>query len=505
MSKGYFSYIRVSTVRQGQTGTSLTEQKEAIQRYANRWNLRIVKEFEEKETAAKSGRPVFHQMLRLLKRQEAAGLIVHKIDRSARNLRDWAELGELIDGGVEIHFANENLDLESRGGRLSADIQAVVAADYVRNLREEVKKGFYGRLKQGFYPMRAPLGYLDRGAGQAKEPDPAVAPLVEKAFQLYSSGEVSIRQLTRIMFDAGLRTRGGNKVSPNSMATILHNPFYSGVIKIGQEMFVGRHRSIVSKDLFDRTQAAFACRYIKKTRKHDFLFRRLIKCGRCVRSLTGETQKARVYYRCHNNACAGAIIREDAISTSLVEVFSRIRFSEQENQRLQNLIGHHFEENRQLQESLKQSLTLQLEQSQSRLNSLTDVYLDGLLDKESYIAKKNQLVGNTQVITEKLDHVKRVDDCFEDHLKKMFELANTAYLSYEMGNVEEKRRMVKSVCSNLLVKDKKLLIKLNYPFELIIRRSDVSNGGPARRSTRTLSRLASQLIKYIKSRKDKGG
>jgi hypothetical protein len=40
-----------------------------------------------------------------------------------------------------VHFANDSLDLNTRGGRLSADIQAVVAADYIRNLREEAKKG----------------------------------------------------------------------------------------------------------------------------------------------------------------------------------------------------------------------------------------------------------------------------------------------------------------------------------------------------------------------------
>ncbi len=40
----------------------------------------------------------------------------------------------------------------------SADIQGVVAADYVRNLREETKKGLYGRLKQGIYPLGAPIG-----------------------------------------------------------------------------------------------------------------------------------------------------------------------------------------------------------------------------------------------------------------------------------------------------------------------------------------------------------
>src|ERR1041384_8566328 len=134
--KRYFSYIRVSTLRQGQHGTSLTEQREAIKRYAQRWNLTIIEEFEEKETAAKFGRPIFNRMLKALKRGQADGVLIHKIDRSARNLRDWADLGELIDQGIEVHFANESLDLHSRAGRLSADIQAVVAADYIRHLRE---------------------------------------------------------------------------------------------------------------------------------------------------------------------------------------------------------------------------------------------------------------------------------------------------------------------------------------------------------------------------------
>src|SRR6201981_1788237 len=95
-----------------------------------------------------------------------------KNSRKKRPLRTWAELGELIDKGIEVPFANEGLDLYSRGGRLSADIQAVVAADYIRNLREETKKGFYGRLKQGLYPIRAPIGYLDNGAAKPKTIDP---------------------------------------------------------------------------------------------------------------------------------------------------------------------------------------------------------------------------------------------------------------------------------------------------------------------------------------------
>src|SRR5215467_13369522 len=203
--KKFFGYIRVSTAKQGEQGVSLQEQKSAIERYSQRNDLEIAGWFEERETAAKRGRPVFNQMLKLLKHGKAGGVIIHKIDRSARNLKDWADLGELIDQGIEVHFANESLDLNSRGGRLSADIQAVVAADYIRNLREETKKGFYGRLKQGLYPLPAPTGYLDRGKGKAKEIDPIQAPLVKTAFRLYATGGYNLKSLQDKMATLGLK------------------------------------------------------------------------------------------------------------------------------------------------------------------------------------------------------------------------------------------------------------------------------------------------------------
>src|ERR1039458_2891405 len=102
----YFAYIRVSTARQGEQGVSLEQQRDAINQYAERNRMELAQWFEERETAARAGRPVFGQMIRLLKSGKARGVLIHKIDRSARNLKDWADLGEIIDRGVEVHFAN---------------------------------------------------------------------------------------------------------------------------------------------------------------------------------------------------------------------------------------------------------------------------------------------------------------------------------------------------------------------------------------------------------------
>ena len=256
VKKQFFGYVRVSTAKQGDKGVSLTEQRDAIVRYGQRYGLPIVRWFEERETAAKRGRAVFSQMMHLLRRGHAQGVLIHKIDRSARNLKDWADLGELIDTGVEVHFANESLDLNTRGGRLSADIQAVVAADYIRNLREEAKKGFYGRLKQGVYPIGAPIGYRDCGAGKPKEPDEMMAPLVTQTFEAYGTGHFSLARLVEEMYTRGLRNRRGSKVTINGISTLLNNPFYISVIRIKKtgELFRGAHKPIVAKALFDRVQ-----------------------------------------------------------------------------------------------------------------------------------------------------------------------------------------------------------------------------------------------------------
>lgn len=235
--KNYFAYTRVSTVKQGQHGVSLQEQKSEIERYAGQKGLAISTWFEERETAAKLGRRVFSDLMKRLRKGEAAGVIIHKIDRSARNLRDWVDIAQLTDDGIEVHFTRESLDLQSSSGRLAADVQAVVATNYIRNLREETIKGFYGRLKQGISPLPAPIGYLDAGRGKPKTIDPVRGPLVKRVFTLYATGRFSHESLTVAMRQQEFRTKGGKPVSKNSIAWMLGNPFYFGLFAAATHPF----------------------------------------------------------------------------------------------------------------------------------------------------------------------------------------------------------------------------------------------------------------------------
>jgi len=495
--KNYFGYIRVSTQRQGAHGVSLQEQKAAIEAYAQRTGLAVVAWYEERETAAKRGRRVFAQMMKELARGKADGIIIHKIDRSARNLRDWADLGELIDRGVDVHFAHDALDLRSRGGRLSADIQAVVAADYIRNLREETRKGFYGRLKQGLYPLRAPIGYRDMGRGKPKEIDPIKGPLVRAAFELYATAEWNFDTLLAELARRGLRGHGNARLSRNGLTTMLNNPFYVGLISIRKtgEMFEGVHPPLVSKALYNHVQAVLRGRRggVMPLR-HDFVFRRLLRCGACSATLIGERHKERyVYYRCQGPSCHGTCINEIIINDRFRVQFARLAFTEVERGDLRDMITELRGSAAIEREKREQSLRMQLAQCEERLARLIDALIDGLIDKSTFDARKRSLLVEKRGLMDQL-LAKDTEKLIADKIEEFLELSNTAELSYASPIVAEKRDVVNSTTSNCMVYGKTPAITLKSPYQELINLRNSIGSDPQRDDTRTLAQRAFEIM-----------
>jgi DNA invertase Pin-like site-specific DNA recombinase/uncharacterized protein YueI len=497
--KSLFGYVRVSTAKQGQHGVSLQEQRDAIVRFAQRFSLGLTEWFEERETAAKRGRPVFSKMLKLLRQGKADGVIIHKIDRGARNLKDWADLGELIDHGIEVHFANEGLDLHSRGGRLSADIQAVVAADFIRNLREETRKGFYGRIKQGLYPLPAPLGYLDKGGGRVKEADPSKAPLVRKAFELYGSTRYNLDGLVEEMARLGLRNRKEKRVTRNGMSRLLNNPFYLGLIRLQStgETFPGSHQPLITKSLYERVQNILNGRTNTRTGRHQFLFRRLLKCRRCGYSAIAEEHKNHVYYRCQSVACAPTCIREEIVEQEMLRAFGPLRFTDEERVYLKAKVAHLKETWQTDREAHVNALRLSLGSLHERLNRLTDAFIDGTIEKDLFERRKTGLLLEQKQAEESLRELQANGHLIPDRLSEFLELAGSAYFQYKLALPEEKRDLLQIVTSNRWVQQKNVEVTLAPAFREVANRLENSIGSPYRDIPRTLDGLLERLLKHF--------
>ncbi len=502
----YFAYTRVSTKKQGEKGVSLDEQRDAIARYAKANGLSVGEWLEERETAAKGGRPVFSQMLDRLRNREAAGVIIHKIDRSARNLKDWADLGVLIDRGVDVHFAHEAMDLASRGGRLSADIQAIVAADYIRNLRSEIRKGMYGRLKQGLYPLGAPVGYLDQGKGKPKVPDPTKAPLVRQLFEVYATGAHTLHTLRKVADEIGFTNLRGGRISINGLSTILNNPFYCGVIRMKStgETFKGIHKPIVSTALFDHVQDVLCGRVSARPVKHDFLLRRLLRCRRCGYTLIGERQKGYIYYRCHTRRCRPTSIREDDADKQIGLVFAEVQLTRCELTELRKLLDKRSKTWGVDRTAMVEGAKLDVDRLKQRAERLTDALVDGALDQSVFNERRQRLVVDIRAAEKRVEALQSLSDDVQREMAKILEQLESLQRSYERGVPFERRDLITEVTSNRLLAGKNLAVELHEPFRTVANRPKFSSSTPLRERTRTLDSLFETLWQYACSQVSAG-
>ncbi len=490
--KKYAAYIRVSTVRQGEKGTSLLEQKAAIERYAHREGLLVSSWFEEKETAAKVGRSVFMAMLKKIHKGEFEGLILHKIDRGARNLKDWAELSHLSDAGIDVRVAGDSVDLTSRGGRLSADIQAVVAADYIRNLRDEVKKGQRGRLKQGLFPWAAPYGYISQGPGKPHAVDPAKAPLVRSAFEAYATGEFSIKTLRHHMAGRGLVTPTGGALSVNSMHHLLTRTYYFGLIQVRNESFAGIHEPIISARLFTAAQDVLHGRAKRQGYgERYYIFQQKIKCRNCSKNLYAETQKGHVYYRCHQEGCQGVCISEKRIRSQLRDIIYKRLGDGRNGPLIRKAFDQRMDDMSKASEKAEHQSSLRRGNLNAQLERLTDAYLDQAIDRPTYETRKQrilvELLAGAQAPVGKSGQ-------FETRVAKFLELLDSLRDMEEAEFTEDQRRTIRAIVSNLVASGKSVDIYWRSGFSALFDGPKLTVGGAAHDTYRTLSAEVAEKV-----------
>jgi DNA invertase Pin-like site-specific DNA recombinase len=485
--KQLFAYIRVSDPKQ-KTGVSLIEQRSIIERYAARMGAEIIQWFEETRTAAKAGRPVFTRLVKLLRAGRAEGVVIHKLDRGTRNFRDWAEIDELIERGIEVYVANENLDLRSRGGRLAADVQVAVAVDYIRNLREEALKGIHGRLKQGILPNGVGIGYLDTGAGQPKAIDPKKGPLVKRIFELYASGAHTLRDMTAEAERIGLRNRNRRPLRMQEIHKILRNPFYAGIIRSKRfGVFPGVHTPLVQQALFDRVQAVLDGKFVRRAKRHEFLFRRFMHCKTCGRSLIGSERKGFIYYRCSTMRCPTTSIREDRVDAEIRSLLRCITLSNAETELLEREIAALSADDTTVRASRKTALTESFAAVNARLSRLTDLLLDEKIVPQEHEEKRASLLAERMRLEQDLAALDAGDIDVAAIVREIVGLARSPETLYESADAAQKRQLLEIVMSDCVASGKTLEFSVREPFATIANRHYLQSGGQLYDTPRTFS------------------
>ena len=306
------AYLRVSTKEQvergGQAeGFSIPAQREALQRKAESLRATIVAEFVDAGESAKSAdRPDLQRMLGYLSENRTDFVLVHKVDRLARNrVDDIAITMAIKKSGAQLVSATENID-ETPSGMLLHGIMSSIAEFYSRNLATEVHKGMSQKAKTGGTPGKVPIGYLNVGrlTPEGREErtvvvDPERAPRLSWAFSAFATGEWTIRSLADELERRGLRSRQTPKVAsrpvrPNVLQSILTNPYYKGLVVYRGVTHPGRHTPLTSVATWQQVQDVLAAHATgEKQREHPHYLKSSILCGDCGSRLIVSMAKNR--------------------------------------------------------------------------------------------------------------------------------------------------------------------------------------------------------------------
>jgi DNA invertase Pin-like site-specific DNA recombinase len=224
-------YARVSSQEQAKEGFSIPAQDKLLRSYAQNHHLEIGAAFTDIETAKRAGRTGFDAMVAYLRKNSSCRvLLVEKTDRLYRNFRDWVTIDEIR--GLEVHFVKEGTVIsdESRSSeKFIHGIKVLMAKNFIDNLSEETRKGMVEKASQGIWPSYAPIGYLNADGANGKrtiKPDPVLAPLVRRLYELCATGQHSVKELAAIAQSERL-TRGG-AINKSTVNKILRNRVYSG-------------------------------------------------------------------------------------------------------------------------------------------------------------------------------------------------------------------------------------------------------------------------------------
>jgi DNA invertase Pin-like site-specific DNA recombinase len=212
----FFSYLRVSTDKQGERGYGLEAQRKAITDYLNGGSWELLGEFVEVESGRRSdNRPELAKALAACKRHRAK-LVIAKLDRLSRNV---AFIATLMDGKVDFvccDFPSAN--------RLTLHILAAVAEHEREMISDRTKAGLATAKARGVQlGNRRNLAEAQaQGArGNKASADAFAARVLPVIRDIQKSGATSLRAIAAALAARGLPTARGGEWTPVQVGAVL--------------------------------------------------------------------------------------------------------------------------------------------------------------------------------------------------------------------------------------------------------------------------------------------
>ena len=441
--------------------------------------LEIVASLCEAKTAKEPGRMKFAEMLSLLEKGKADGIIAWHPDRLARNS---------VDGGKIIHFVDRGLIRSLKfptfwfeptpQGLFMLNIAFGQSKYFVDNLRENVKRGLRQKIRNGVWPGWAPVGYINNPKTRGIDIDPEKSRLVKKVFELYATGNYPLHSLANWCIKHNLKGNKNNKISVSSLQKILQNIFYIGLMKFKGEVFEATHEPLISKKLFDTCQEVMAKRGKKKDiRKHHFAFLGLLKCALCGCAITAEIQKGHHYYHCtkKKGPCQEKhYLREETLTEQIKNFLQKVSLSSQDTEKVLAELEKDEERAKEDAKTSVQNLKTELTQIEAKLEKLLDAYLGEVISADDYKARKENLVTKKVELGEKIRDFEQNGLSWLEPARELVLSLNQAAKLIGSESKEEMTTFLKTIGSNHVLENRQFVFAPKIQYKLVAERSEAN-------------------------------
>jgi site-specific DNA recombinase len=232
-------YSRVSTEEQAREGLSVDAQIEKCEAYCKARGWEIYRIYKDAGFSAGSlDRPSMELMLRDANEAKFDIILVYKIDRFSRKLRDLIlVLESLKEKNINFTSVTEQIDTTSAMGEAFFQIIGVFAQLERGMVKERVELAFDRKIGMGESLSRAPFGYLYQN--KKLVPDPENSHKVEEIFKMWAAG-INYREIC-----------AKYNLSNSNIYALIKNPVYTGKVKYKGELFKGTHKALITEELFN--------------------------------------------------------------------------------------------------------------------------------------------------------------------------------------------------------------------------------------------------------------
>ena len=511
-------YTRVSTEDQAREGYSLAVQRDYLIDFAKRqgWQIHYPggkdKVYEDDGYSGSStDRPAMNQLLEDARAGKFDLILVYKLDRFSRRLRDILNILDELDSlGIQFKSATEPYETTSSSGKLMLQ-QLGSFAEFERNrIIERVFPGMVRGVKEGRWQgaRYAPFGYSYNKTSKRLKIVGREAELVRDIYRKYISG-LSCQKIAGELYQSKIQTRSGGLFNSSLVRKMLRNKIYIGklvwnahhydktqktlkgarYVKNDPSKVIesdGLHEPIVSEEIFYQVQAL-----LDRNRKGNFVRRRIrdyslsgvVRCAKCGAHYHGvsnvenhRTGEKRPYYRCsgraqHNIKCGNGDVRAEILETQVFDILDALFSSESiTKERLRNLVADQYRDRAtdRVSQEIGQ-LRKQLNGCQLKQSKLTDAYLESTISREIFEEKSRQLRnegGELRIKIERMELELLEKEQSAEYIKKAEEIVKSTRSIQEDLHPVLRRELLKLIFKKLFVRDQKIAVVQFYePFQ----------------------------------------